>query len=98
MVVWTAYVIPEKVSYEFDGPGHSPVKQSWYPNVYFYDVEAKKVAWEVLGFDQFLAIRNNKCTFLKNEIWSKINRKQYQKLKKEHGAHFTRNKDFYSYI
>lgn len=51
MVVWTSYYIPEKVSYEFDGPGHSNYKQSWYPNVYFYDVSAQRVAWEVLGAD-----------------------------------------------
>lgn len=98
MVVWTGHLIPEKVSYEFDGPGHSRYKQSWYPTVYFYDLKAQKMAWEVLGADQFVAIRNKTCTFLRNEIWSKLNRKQYQKLKKEHGTHFTRHKEFHSYF
>ena len=56
------------------------MSDSWYPTIYFYDIESNQVVWEIFGAEQFININKDGVTLLTNEIWNKLTGEKYKEL------------------
>ena len=67
---------------------------SWYPTIYFYDMEKGKIVWRIFGAEIFLKINHKQNAMVfSNRIWTKLNASEYGDLK-EQDPEFSRFSEF----
>lgn len=74
------------------------VSQSWYPTIFFHDLNRNQVVWEVFGAEQFIDIdKYRRVRVLTCEIWTEISREQYDEEKGKRDK-FSRHEDYDDYV
>lgn len=46
------------------------VEGSYYPTVFFHDLDKQRIVWEIFGAEMFININKNKVCVLTSEIWT----------------------------
>ena len=55
--------------------------ESWYPTVYFYDMEEGRIFWWVHGGEAFVKMTSKpRAMVLSNRIWTKLDEREYNDL------------------
>jgi len=51
--------------------------KSWYPSVFFFDLEKGMTVWEISGTEMFICIDKAQVLVLRNDIWSQSTKQEY---------------------
>ena len=69
-IVFTAFLREKFWSKDYEG-GDNKVSESWYPTIYFYDLDQHRVVWEIFGAEQLIALdKHKRVVVLTNEYWT----------------------------
>lgn len=79
-------------------------EKSWYPSVFFHDLDRNETTWQIPGAEIFVSIEQkvlkgeeqSYVTVLTNEIWSKLTQEEYER--KQTSNEFSRHRDYNTYM
>ena len=76
--------------------------ESWYPSIFFHDLDKNETTWQIHGAEIFVSIDEEHyksyVKIITNEIWSKINQEQYETMVKQSSNEFSRHTEYNNYM
>ena len=76
--------------------------ESWYPSIFFHDLDKNETTWQIHGAEIFVSIDEvhykSYVKVITNEIWSQLTQEEYKKLIDQSANDFSRHKDYNNYM
>ena len=107
-VVFTAFLrekFHSKDEHHHSNSFENTVSESWYPTIFFYDLEQNCTIWEIFGAEQFIRVsaskKGGKVKYLTNDLWTQSSKTVYEEqvqLCQQQRKQYSRHQDFFDRI